>query len=102
MAITEELELKVLTGVISEETVEPKETDNAVQKLHRVKPKDKIKLHDEGVITYNVQNYQELNKSRPLVVANVFKDYTELDEQIMSMMLKREGTWSCKVSGKNR
>ena len=51
-------------------------------------------------VNFEEQSYTALDTSRSLVVANVSKDYTELDEQIMSMMLKREEIWSCKVCGK--
>ena len=107
LAIAEKLGLKGLTGVTSKETVEPKETEYAVQKLHKVKPKEEINLNVEGVITDNVQevnfeepSYKEFDTSRSLVVANVYMDYKDLDGQIMSMMEKREGIWSCKVCGK--
>ena len=33
-------------------------------------------------------------------VANISVDYKELDDQSMTMMEKREGTWTCKVCGK--
>ena len=36
-----------------------------------------------------------------MVVANVSVDYKDLDEQIMTMMEKREVIWTCKVCGKS-
>ena len=49
---------------------------------------------------YEEQTSQDSDTNRFFVVANVSGDNTELDEQIMSMMEKREGMWTCKVCGK--
>ena len=101
LAIAEELGLKGLTGAFSEETNYP------VPKLKRLMTKEEIKLHDDNVSPDNVPafnveepSYTVFDKSRSLVVANISVDYKELDEQIMSMMEKKEGIWTCKMCGK--
>ena len=107
LAIAEELGLKGLTASSSEETVEQEETKYCGKKTYIMKPKEELKLHYDGVSTGNVPaynfeepRYTDLDTSRSMVVANVSVDYKELDEQIMTMMEKREGIWTCKVCGK--
>ena len=100
LAIAEELGLKGLTGVSTEEYMKHEETENRVQKLQNVKSKEEIKLSADGVSINNVPEYNFEEPSNPLrsmVVANESVDYKELDEQIMTMMEKREGIWTCKV-----
>ena len=49
---------------------------------------------------YVVQNSDDSDTNRSFVVLTVPGNYPELDEQIMSMMEKMEGIWTCKVCGK--
>ena len=48
-----------------------------------------------GLFNYVKPNHTNYYKRISLVVAKISLDYKELDEQIMSMMERREGIWTC-------
>ena len=63
------------------------------------KPKKEMESTDE--FSNNVETTPTVfDKSSSLVGANVFVSDKELEEQIMSMIERRDGIWTCKVCGK--
>ena len=100
MAIADELRLKGLTRASLEDTFETEEKKYPVKKLQKVLPKKDINtlsLDDLHEFNYEEPKHEDFDRKRSFVVANVSRDYKELYEQIMSMMVKREGIWTCKV-----
>ena len=101
LAIAEELGLKGLTGTSSEETVQPEENKYAVKRVKTVKPNDYF-INTDIVHKFNFKDPKDtkFDTSSFLVVTDISVDYKELDEQISTMMEKREGVWTCKMCGK--
>ena len=54
----------------------------------------------DALFKYDEPVHTDFDKPSSLVGVNVPMDYKELDEQIMLMIERREGKWSCKVCGK--
>ena len=99
LALADDLGFKGLEISSMKETLEPKEYKYLVQKSEIFKPKKEMESTDE--FSNNVETTPTVfDKSSSLVGANVFVSDKELEEQIMSMIERRDGIWTCKVCGK--
>ena len=99
LALADDLGFKGLERSAMKETLEPKEYKYLVHKSEIFKPKKEMVSTD--VLFNNMETTPTIfDKSSSLVGANVFVNDKELEEQIMSMIERREGIWTCKMCGK--
>ena len=94
--------LVVTSGFVDyNETLESKETEHLADRSKKAKAKKKMKMVGE-MFNSEKSEHTNFSQSSSIVVMNDTVDYKELDEQIMSMMEKREGQWTCTMCGKTQ